>query len=211
MGISRQELHDALASRHGEALQARFEAAAVAICGLGGLGSNIAVCLARSGVGRLHLIDFDTVEPTNLNRQQYAVSQLGRPKALALRETLLAIAPYCEIRADNVRISQDNFASLLEDDSIICEAFDGAEQKAMLVNGILERFPEKYLVAASGMAGIGSANAIKTRRITEKFYLCGDGQSDVFAVPGLFAPRVMACAAHQAQTVLRILAGELDA
>ena len=85
MGISRQELHDALASRHGEALQARFEAAAVAICGLGGLGSNIAVCLARAGVGRLHLIDFDTVEPTNLNRQQYAVSQLGRPKALALR------------------------------------------------------------------------------------------------------------------------------
>ena len=96
---------------------------------------------------------------------------------------------------------------LLKEADIICEAFDDAEEKAMLVNGVLEKMPEKYLVAASGMAGLGPANDIRTRRVMKRFYLCGDEVSDVGGELGLISSRVMLCAAHQAHTVLQILAG----
>lgn len=207
---TKEEMRCALAERHGEARQEKFARASVAICGLGGLGSNIAVSLARAGVGRLHLIDFDRVELSNLNRQQYVVTQLGMEKTAALRQNLLSIAPYCDIRTDTVRITQDNLAALLAEDEIICEAFDRAEAKAMLADGVLERLPGKYLVLGSGMAGFGSPNAIQTRRVAPRFYLSGDEISDVGDGLGLFAPRVMLCAAHQAMTVLRILAEEFE-
>lgn len=200
----------ALEERHGAELQKKFSQASIAVCGLGGLGSNIAIALARAGIGRLHLIDFDTVDISNLNRQQYAVSQLGSSKTEVLQETLRAIAPYVETVIDTVRITEDNLEGLLKEDDIICEAFDKADQKAMLVNGVLEKFPDKYLVSGSGMAGMGSANHIKTRRVTKRFYLCGDEVSDVADGMGLVSARVMVCAAHQAHMVLRILAGEQE-
>ena len=90
---------------------------------------------------------------------------------------------------------------------IVCEAFDNAEAKAMLVNKVLETMPEKYLISGSGMAGFGSGNNIKTRKITDKFYICGDEVSDVNDGIGLVSSRVMICAAHQAHIILRILAG----
>ena len=108
------------------------------------------------------------------------------------------------------KITEENFAVLLKGADIICEAFDSAEAKAMLVNGVLEQLPQCYLVAASGMAGMDGPNTIKTRRITKRFYLCGDEVSEVADTIGLVAPRVMLCAAHQAHTVLRILAGEYE-
>lgn len=204
------EMRQALEARHGAALQQKLQAASVAICGLGGLGSNIAISLARAGIGRLHLIDFDRVDLSNLNRQQYAAAQLGSDKTEALREILNAAAPYCSVSTDTVRITEQNVRELLAQDDVICEAFDRAEEKAMLVNRVLELYPEKYLISASGMAGISSANAIKTRKIAGRFYLCGDGISDV-ADGGLFSSRVMLCAAHQAHMVIRILAGEYEA
>ena len=202
---------DALVSRHGQALHDRFSSAAVAVCGLGGLGSNIAIALARAGVGRLLLIDFDRVDITNLHRQQYKANQIGISKTQALRENLLEIAPYVTIETHSVRISENNAEELLEKADIICEAFDDAECKAMLVNLVLERMPEKYLVAASGMAGFGNANTIQTRRISKRFYICGDGTSDVSETGSLVATRVMLCAAHQAHTVLRILTEQFEA
>ena len=108
------------------------------------------------------------------------------------------------------RITEENFTDLLKDADVVCEAFDNAESKAMLVNGVLEQFPQCYLVAASGMAGMDTPNTIKTRKVTKRFYLCGDEVSDVADSIGLVAPRVMLCAAHQAHTVLRILAGEYE-
>ena len=208
MGIpSREEMQQALEERHGKALQAKFRNATVAICGLGGLGSNIAVSLARAGVGTLILIDFDKVDISNLHRQQYKASQIGEKKTEALAGNLKEIAPYVEIVTYNERITPDNFTKLLCKADIICEAFDDAEAKAMLVNGVLQTMPDKYLVAASGMAGLGLANAIQTRQITKHFYLCGDGVSDVADDIGLVSSRVMLCAAHQAHAVLRILAG----
>ncbi len=206
---TREELYAALRERHGEELQKRFDKACVAVCGLGGLGSNIAVSLARAGVGRLILIDFDRVDISNLNRQQYNISQLGMYKTEALKNTLLSFSPYSDITIHTVRITGDNMSELLNDAEIICEAFDNPEQKALLVNGVSEQLPEKYLVAASGMAGLGSSNTIKTRRVTKRFYLCGDEQSDI-SDGGLISARVMLCAAHQANMILRIIAGESE-
>ena len=207
---TKEEWMAALTGRHGKNLQSRFSSATVAICGLGGLGSNIAIALARAGIGKLVLIDFDRVDTTNLHRQQYRANQIGRYKTDALAEKLLEIAPYIEIETVTEQITEVNISLLLKDADIVCEAFDNAEAKAMLVNGVLEQFPDCYLVAASGMAGMDTPNAIRTRKITKRFYLCGDEESDVDDSIGLVAPRVMLCAAHQAHTVLRILAGEYE-
>ena len=208
MAPDRETFRAALAARHGEARQSRFEAASVAVCGLGGLGSNIAIALARAGVGRLHLLDFDVVEPSNLNRQQYAAAQVGMAKADALRENIAAVNPYCRTTAERVRVTPENLAALLAGDDVVCEAFDRAEQKAMLVSGVMEAFPDKPVVAASGMAGLCSANAIRTRRVARRLYVCGDLVADVDDGQGLYGARVLVCAAHQATMVLRLLAGE---
>ena len=207
---SREVMREALNIRHGEDLQNKISAARVAVCGLGGLGSNIAIALARAGVGHLHLIDFDRVDLTNLNRQQYAVGQLGQYKTDALRETLSLVSPYCDVTCDTVRVTDENLPDLLRNEDYICEAFDRAEAKAMLVSGVLEHFPEKYLVAGSGLAGLGSANTIQTRRVSQRFYLCGDGTSDSSVGLGLVASRVLVCAAHEANMILRLIAGERE-
>lgn len=207
---SREVMREALNIRHGEDLQNKISAARVAVCGLGGLGSNIAIALARAGVGHLHLIDFDRVDLTNLNRQQYAVGQLGQYKTDALRETLSLISPYCDVTCDTIKVTEENLPELLKNEDYICEAFDRAEAKAMLVSGVLEHFPEKYLVAGSGLAGLGSANTIQTRRVSQRFYLCGDGTSDSSVGLGLVASRVLVCAAHEANMILRLIAGETE-
>ena len=207
---TKEEWNNALCERYGEDVQKKFSAATVAVCGLGGLGSNIAIALARAGIGRLILIDFDRVDITNLHRQQYKANQIGKYKTDALFENLKEIAPYIDMELHTVRVTEENAEELLKDADIICEAFDNAQTKAMLTNFVLETMPSKFLVAASGMAGFGSANSIRTRKITSKFYLCGDEQSDVEWEGSLVASRVMLCAAHQAHTVLRILTEQFE-
>ncbi len=203
---TKEEWNNALEERHGKELHRVFSSATVAVCGLGGLGSNIAIALARAGVGRLILIDFDRVDITNLHRQQYKANQIGMAKTVALAENLRETAPYISLEVHTERITEENAVMLLKDADIICEAFDDAECKAMLTNSVLTEMRGKYLVAASGMAGLYDANRIRTRKITSKFYLCGDEESDAADGIGLVSSRVMVCAAHQAHTVLRILA-----
>lgn len=204
----KEEWREALINRIDLSLYEQFSNATVAICGLGGLGSHIAIALARAGVGKLILIDFDQVDMTNMHRQCYKVNQIGCNKTEALLENILEVAPYIDIETINEKITEDNIVSLLKDADIVCEAFDDPSCKAMLVNGVLEKLPDCYVVAASGMAGMGSPNLIKTRKLTNRFYLCGDEVSDVKNTMGLVSSRVMLCAAHQAHTILRILAGE---
>lgn len=203
---TKEEWNNALEERHGKELHEAFSSVTVAICGLGGLGSNIAISLARAGIGKLILIDFDRVDITNLHRQQYKADQIGMYKTVALAGNLKEIAPYISLEIHTERITEDNAVTLLQDADIICESFDDAECKAMLTEIVLTEMRDKYLVAASGMAGLYDANRIKTRKVTSKFYLCGDGESDVSEGMGLVSSRVMICAAHQAHTVLRILA-----
>ena len=207
---TKEEWNKALEKRHGKELHTVFSSATVAVCGLGGLGSNIAIALARAGIGRLILIDFDRVDLTNLHRQQYKAEQIGMYKTVALAENLKEIAPYISLEIHTERITEDNAVTLLQDADIICEAFDNAECKAMLTNTVLTEMRDKYLVAASGMAGLYDANRIKTRKVTSKFYLCGDEKSDVADGIGLVSSRVMICAAHQAHTVLRIFANNFE-
>lgn len=212
MGIpTEEEWKEALAKRQGRALLEGFQKASVAVCGLGGLGSCIALCLARAGIGRLILIDYDRVELSNLHRQQYKPGQIGLLKTEALAENLKEINPYIRLETVTERITEENFSEILKNAQIICEAFDDPEAKAMLVNGVLEKMPEKYLIAASGMAGMDSANSICTKKVMGHFYLCGDGKSEVKESMGLTAARVMVCAAHQAHMALRILAEETEA
>ena len=203
---TRDEMEQAFKMRHGKELQEKFSSAVVAVCGLGGLGSHIAEALARAGIGKLILIDFDNVDVSNLHRQQYKAEQVGKRKTEAIKENLREIAPYLNTEVHNVKITRDNAKELLKDADIICEAFDDAESKAMLTDVVLCSMREKYLIAASGMAGMGSANDIRTRKITERFTSVGDETSEVKEQNSLVASRVMVCAAHQAHAVLRILA-----
>lgn len=208
---TKEAMYRALEERHGKELQKRFASASVAVCGLGGLGSHIAFALARAGIGRLILIDFDKVEITNLNRQQYKADQIGLDKTEALRRNLKEIAPYVQTEVFCEKLTEKNIPELLKEADIVCEAFDDPESKALLTDTVLSLMKEKYLVAASGMAGLESGNIICTRKITDHFYLCGDGVSEVTDGMGLVSARVMLCAAHQAHMVLRILAGRYDA
>lgn len=206
----REEMESMLCARHTPHVYEKAKKARVAIAGLGGLGSNIAIMLARTGIGHLHLIDFDIVEPSNLNRQQYMVEHLGMYKTEALKDELQRMNPYIEVQIDTVRITEGNCRDLFKDDDIICEAFDKPDVKAMLTEQILCYYPEKTLICGSGMAGYGSSNTIKTRKINDHFYICGDGVSGAMPGRGLMAPRVTICAAHEANMVLRCVLG-LDA
>ena len=208
---TREEWLRALVERHGARRQQAFSSATVAVCGLGGLGSNISIALTRAGIGKLILIDFDKVDITNLHRQQYKASQIGMNKTDALWENLREISPYTDLVTHTLKLDESNMYSILGSADIICEAFDKAEMKAMLVNYVLENFPDKYILSGSGMAGFGSSNSITTKKVIKRFYICGDGVSDVNDGIGLVSSRVMTCAAHEAHMVLRILSGETEA
>lgn len=208
---SREEIRASLAGRHGKEVQEKLEAAEVAICGLGGLGSAIAIALSRAGVGTLHLIDFDRVDLSNINRQQYSLDETGMKKTDAMEKEIRRYSPYCNIKKTFVKLTEENVQEVLKSDKIICEAFDGAEEKAMLTNAVLEKLKGSILVGASGMAGHGSSNGIVTKKVMKNYYICGDGVSEISEGNGLMAPRVMICAAHQANMVIRIILGEEEA
>lgn len=208
--FSKEDINQALWERHSLETQEKLSKGRVAIAGLGGLGSNVAFALARMGVGHLHLIDFDRVDLTNLNRQQYFLKHVGRNKTDALKEQLLEINPYLEIITDCVRVTEENLIFLFQEEDIICEAFDDPDAKAMLACGILEHFPDKKLVSASGLAGYESSNLIHTRRVSRNFYLCGDEKTEAVYGKGLMAPRAALCAAHEANMITRLLLGEDD-
>jgi sulfur carrier protein ThiS adenylyltransferase len=207
---SREELECLMMSRHTPGVHQKIKKAAVGIAGLGGLGSPIGIALARVGVGTLILADFDVVEPSNLNRQQYFLHQVGMAKTEALRENILKINPFVTLRLFQGRIDRDNVDKVFQDADVVVEAFDRADQKAMLINAVSEKMPEKYLVAASGVAGYGDNNEIRTVRFSSRIFIVGDQKTAARPGVGLMAPRVGIAAHHQANAVLRILLGEED-
>lgn len=208
--LSEQEIDALLIERHGEENHRKIKNAHVAVAGLGGLGSNVAVMLARAGIGSLHLVDFDRVDGSNLNRQIYKMKHLGMEKTEALAGEIREINPYIRLTADTVRVTEENAGKIFEGDKMICEAFDAAANKAMLVSTLLAELPEAVIVAGSGMAGFGSGNLIQTRKRMRRLYLCGDGTSDIADGICLMAPRVALCAAHQANMILRLILGQTE-
>lgn len=196
-----------LLERNVKGISEKLKKAKVCILGLGGLGSNVAVLLARSGIGYLKLVDFDVVEASNLNRQQYRISHIGMKKTEAIKTIIKEINPFVEIETLDVKVDRENISLIVEDIEIIVEAFDVAETKAMAIEELLIN-GDKKLVSASGMAGLGSANEIITRKVRDNFYLVGDNYSNYEEYLGIMSTRVMICAAHQANIVLRIILGE---
>lgn len=201
----KDEMEAMLSSRHTPGIHKKIKSGKVAVAGLGGLGSHIAAALARCGVGKLLLVDFDTVDPSNLNRQHYSIDHLWRFKTEALKEQLEAINPYIKIETVTERVTEENVLRIFGGYPIVCEAFDDPSAKAMLVNAILEQLPSVTIVAASGMAGYESANLIRTRHVMKNLYICGDEENEAREGMGLMAPRVMVCAGHQANMALRLL------
>lgn len=204
---AQDQLEAMIAARHTPKIHSKLKKAKVAIAGLGGLGSNIAVNLARIGAGSLFLVDFDVVEPSNLNRQSYYLRHLGMHKTEALKEQIEQINPFVQVNTKTVRVEQENVVELFEDYDVLCEAFDNPAAKAMLVTTALSQLPNIKVVAASGMAGYASSNHICTERKMKNLYVCGDYESGARIGDGLMAPRVQICAGHQANMVLRLLLG----
>lgn len=205
---SQEELESLMMARHTPGVHRKVKSAVVGIAGLGGLGSAIAIALARVGVGKLILVDFDVVEPSNLNRQQYFIHQIGMLKTEALRENLSKINPFLCVETHSERLDRQNIERIFREAMVIVEALDRADQKAMLINAVSERMPEKYIVAASGVAGYGENNEIRTIRFSSRIFIVGDQKTAAQPGMGLMAPRVGIAAHHQANTVLRILLGE---
>jgi sulfur carrier protein ThiS adenylyltransferase len=202
------ELERLMAARHTPGVHALLRRATVGIAGVGGLGSAVAVALARTGVGRLVIADFDLVEPSNLNRQQYFIDQIGLFKVDALAANLGRINPCTVVEPHRVLLSPDTIPGIFSSCSVVVEAFDRADMKAMLVDTLLASLPDVTVVAASGLAGHGPNNAIVTRQVSGRFYLVGDGVSEARPGSGLMAPRVGIAAGHQANQVVRIILGE---
>jgi len=205
---SPEEFECLLMARHTPGVHQKIKKAIVGIAGLGGLGSTVAIALARIGVGAIILVDFDVVEPSNLNRQQYFVHQIGMSKVEALQENISKINPYVRMLLYHEKLDKSNVERIFKEADVVVEAFDRAEEKAMLINTVSEKMPDKYIVAASGVAGYGDNNEIRTVRFAAKIFIVGDQRTAAQPGVGLMAPRVGIVAHHQANMVLRILLGE---
>lgn len=195
-------------ARYGKDIMDRLQNAKVAICGLGGLGSLIAIELGRLGVKTLLLIDDDIVDATNLARQHYTMRHIGMNKTEALAEELAIMAPLTTVITKNIHLTRDNIADTLAEYSVICEAVDRPETKAAITEAVLSDLPNATLIGASGMAGYGSGNDITAKKIFSRLYMVGDGKSEGEEGIGLMAPRVGLCASAQATLVMRLLLGE---
>ena len=203
----REVLRSMIASRNSPELNLALSKAVIGVAGLGGLGSNIALSLARVGVKKLVLADFDVVEPSNLNRQQYFVRHIGLKKTQALKELINDVNPFVEVETHDIFLDEKNVASVFGECEILCEAFDNVAGKAMILNEAGASLKEKKIIGASGMAGYFSSNLIKTIKFAKNVYLCGDLTNEAKIGQGLMAPRVAICANHEANLAIRLLMG----
>lgn len=190
-----------------EEIKSKLKNYTVGIAGVGGLGSNCAVALARTGIGTLIISDFDIVYESNLNRQYFFKDQIGMKKVDALKENIQRINPEINIIDNFIKLNETNIVDLYKDCDVIVEAFDLAEMKKMLIETCLSELPEKPIVLGLGMAGWGQNNIIKYRQ-SENLYICGDEISEVADENPPLAPRVGMVANMQANTVLEILLSE---
>ena len=202
--LNLKKLEKQFFSRHDSELLGILRKSVVAIAGAGGLGSNAAVSLARAGVGKLIIADMDRVYPSNLNRQYYFLEQIGRLKVEALLENLKKINPFSQYEVHPVRVTAKNLRKLFSEAEIMVEAFDLASEKSMLINTWLSLFPDRPIIAASGISGFGKNNKLRTRRLG-KLYLCGDEESEPGEKISPMAPRVGIVANMEANLVIELL------
>jgi sulfur carrier protein ThiS adenylyltransferase len=200
-----EDLESLLVARHTPGVHARIKESVVGIAGLGGLGSNVAVALVRMGIGTLILADFDVVEPSNLNRQQYSIEDIGTFKIDAMAQILLSIYPNVKLMSHKTLLDRDNIPGIFQEAEIIVECLDRAEAKAMFIQTILEFLPETYIIGASGLAGYGASNSIQSHKLGDRFFMVGDLVTPAQPGRGLMAPRVGIAAHHQANLVISLI------
>lgn len=203
----RKELESLMVARHTPGVHEKVKKATVGIAGVGGLGSHVALALARIGIGKLVIADFDIVEPSNLNRQVFNIDQIGEVKVTALKRNIRKINPYVRVESHRVKLTEENVPTIFKTVDILVEAFDDPKEKTMLVNSFTRRYPKRPVVAASGLAGYAPSNWIKTRKIGNFLYVVGDMKTEAGVGQGLMAPRVGIAAHHQANLVLRLILG----
>jgi len=177
----------------------------IGIAGAGGLGSNCAAALARSGVGTLVIADFDIVEELNLNRQYYFSDQIGMMKTDAIRDNIKRINPGISVITHQIKLDKINLCEIFTGCNIIIEAFDHAAMKEMLIETVQTKMPWIPLIVGSGMAGWGNTNDLKCRKIDETLYVCGDESSEVSDNLPPLAPRVGIVANMEANLAIEIL------
>ncbi|NMA57462.1 thiamine biosynthesis protein ThiF [Clostridium cochlearium] len=202
---TKEEMEAQLVARHTPKIYEKLKKVSVAIAGLGGLGSTAALSLARVGIGKLILVDYDVVEPSNLNRQQYFIKHIGMKKTQAMKDIISQCNPFVKIETIDAYVDEKNIESIFKDADIIIEAFDNAETKALITNKVLTTMKNKKIITASGLAGYEDCNLIRSKKINDKFYIVGDGQAEAKPGRGLMAPRVSVAANHQANLVLEII------
>jgi sulfur carrier protein ThiS adenylyltransferase len=191
-------------------IKEKLKHATVGIAGLGGLGSTVSAALARSGIGRLIIADFDNVEPTNLTRQQYYTDQIGRSKVDCMMENLYRANPDVQVTAHGEKLNAANVPVIFAAADVIAECFDRAEEKQMIVETVLKKMNKPVIVTVSGLAGYGNSNTIQTRRISKRLILVGDGRSGIDREPVLMAPRVGIAACHQANAIIEVIINEIE-
>jgi len=186
---------------------AHLRSCTVGIAGCGGLGSNCAVALARSGIGRLVVVDFDLVSRENLNRQAFFVDQVGMKKVTALKHNLHRMAPDTRVQALDLKLTPANLVSVFAQCPVVVEAVDCAATKQMIVETLLAEQPLTWIVAGSGLGGYGRNETLHTRRC-DRLIVCGDERSEVSEAMPPLAPRVGIVAHMQANVVLELLLDE---
>jgi sulfur carrier protein ThiS adenylyltransferase len=198
--------YDQITDRNSADIKEKVKQAVIGIAGCGGLGSNAAIALARIGVKKLVIADFDKVEPSNLNRQQFFFSDLGKNKTDALNSFIKSVTPFVIVEKHFIKLDLNNIFEIYKECPIIIEAFDKVSEKAMIVKAFGDkRFENKFLITASGLAGYSSSNLIKTNKLSKNIFICGDNKNEGNEKNGLMAPRVIIAAGHQANMAVSLI------
>jgi len=199
------ELEALLIARHTPGIYDTLKNSVVGVAGLGGLGSAVAIALTRMGLGTLILVDYDVVEPSNLNRQQFTIDQIGTSKTETMKTILAKINPYVQVKTFREVLTGNNLHDMFKSADVLVECFDRAEEKKMLLETAAECLPDTFIIGASGLAGYGDSNSIKTWRLSDKIFVVGDLEKAAESGQGLMAPRVGIAAHHQANLVISLL------
>lgn len=200
------DIRNKVLARQDPIVNEKLKKAKVSILGCGGLGSNIAMTLARAGVGELYLYDFDTIEYSNLNRQNYTLDELGGDKAELTKKKIESTLPYVKCHSQNIYLTTENMDTIVDNTDIFIEAFDNKESKTMLFDYFVGR-KDKYLITGTGVSGLGELSDIKIKQINN-VTLIGDFTSN--PDEGLYLAYVGIIANLEALTAIKILTGDYN-
>lgn len=199
-----------MGSENNERVKRSLNKSKVIIAGAGAVGSNAALYLARAGVGHIKVVDFDVVDEENITTHQYFRKHIGMKKVDALKEIISNIDYGIKVEAIDRKIEKENVKEIFDDADIVLEALNDVKYKAVIINEVLNKFENVKVISALGMAGFYSGNMIKTKKIKDRLYMCGDDIYRADINEGLMAPRLAIAASQQANMAIRLLLGEED-